>query len=138
MQAGASGTALRRGARAPVLEVYRCAHCGYDDWGLCHSPWIKDRIAMSSAAEPSLLAQGLELTLFGMGTVLVFLSLLVFALHAMSTLVKRYLSEGAPMAAADAAHTSSSASAPDAAVDARLKAVAVAAVHRHRARQPAG
>ncbi len=48
--------------------------------------------------ENDLLVQGLELMLAGMGTVFVFLTVLVFATSAMSALVRRF----APVAAPDA------------------------------------
>lgn len=41
----------------------------------------------------SLIDQGLNLMLFGMGTVFVFLTILIFATNAMSKLITRYLPE---------------------------------------------
>ncbi len=46
--------------------------------------------------EASLLSQGLELMLAGMGTVFVFLTLLVFATRFMSWAVARYMPEELP------------------------------------------
>ncbi len=74
-----------------------------------------------------IVAQGIELMVYGMGTVLVFLTLLVFATTGMSRMVNRYFPEPIP-----AADTSGSA---DTAVDARLVAVISAAIQRHRVAQ---
>ena len=67
-----------------------------------------------------LLEQGLELMLAGMGTVFVFLTLLVFATSAMSALVRRF--EPAPMA-------------PSADVSEEEVAAITAAVTLHRSKQ---
>jgi len=76
--------------------------------------------------------QGLELMLFGMGTVLVFLTVLVFAIGLMSWVIRRYFPEpDAPTRAAGPTR----AAAPGVA-DANLIAVISAAIHRHRARKP--
>ena len=72
--------------------------------------------------EPNLISQGVELMLFGMGTVIVFLTLLVFATTGMSALLARFSpppDEGAS-AAAD---------------DNTLLAVITAAIHKHRSRR---
>ena len=58
--------------------------------------------------------------LFGMGTVVVFLTLLVFVTSAMSALVQRFLPPPAALPAADTD-------------DSRLLAVISAAIHKHRA-----
>ncbi len=76
-----------------------------------------------------LLSQGIELTLFGMGTVVVFLTLLVFVTSGMSAFVARFFPTPPAPPAAPAAQK------PAAAMDARLLAVISAAVHRHRSKQ---
>ena len=75
--------------------------------------------------EENLIQQGLELMLYGMGTVVVFLSLLVLATNLMSAIVQRYVPP-APEAVAEAM-------APPA--DAHLLAVIAAAIHKHRSRR---
>jgi len=77
------------------------------------------------ANETSLVLQGVELMIYGMGTVFVFLGLLVLAVLALSAAVRRWL----PMTAAPTAPT-----APPGAVDDRLRAIIQAAIDRHRAR----
>ena len=71
----------------------------------------------------TLINQGLELMLFGMGTVIVFLSVLVLATMLMSALVQRFLPE--EVAAAET-------SGKNIAVDTALLAVITAALHQHR------
>ena len=78
----------------------------------------------------SLIDQGLELMLFGMGTVIVFLTMLVFATGTMSNLVLRFSppeEDHAPTAAA----ATTSGSGPDA----TTFAVIAAAIHKHRSRR---
>ena len=81
-----------------------------------------------------LLAQGLELMLYGMGFVLVFLVLLVVATTVMSALVRRFPGDEP----ADA--TPPAASAPVEAAEQEIPPQVVAAIrealHQHRARQP--
>ena len=72
--------------------------------------------------EYSILEQGLDLMLYGMGTVFVFLTVLVFATRAMSALVGRFEPEPAPVATQP----------PAAAADEQLLAVISAAIHAHR------
>ncbi len=72
-----------------------------------------------------LINQGLELMLFGMGTVIVFLTLLVFATSAMSALMRRFAPEPEPVPVA----------APGAANDPQLIAVITAAIKQHRSRR---
>ena len=69
----------------------------------------------------NLIGDGVELMLFGMGTVIVFLSLLVVVTGTMSALVRRYLPAEPPPPVGD--------SHPDGA----LLAAISAAVHQHRA-----
>jgi len=84
-----------------------------------------------SAAQPG---QGIELMLYGMGTVLLFLVLLVYAMRLMSAVLARWFPEPlaatvSPRAADDAAQ------AGDAEViDPQLLAAIGAAVHTHRRR----
>jgi oxaloacetate decarboxylase gamma subunit len=73
---------------------------------------------------PTLMEQGLEIMLFGMGTVAAFLTLLVIAMTAMSWLLMRLYPESVPeQTPADEG------AAPD---DRELHAVIAAALHRHR------
>jgi oxaloacetate decarboxylase gamma subunit len=75
--------------------------------------------------QENLIEQGLELMLFGMGSVVIFLSLLVLATILMSRLVRRFLPAVVePVPEAVALQT-----------DAHLLAVISAAVHQHRSRQ---
>ena len=79
-----------------------------------------------------MLAQGWELLLYGMGTVVIFLGLLVLATSIMSRLVTSYFPEPVPAAAsrrrreAPVAEDDSRMANPD------LVAVISAAVHQHR------
>ena len=75
--------------------------------------------------EDSLITSGVELMLFGMGTVVVFLTLLVVITGAMSALVKRYLPADAVAATAESAPVT----------DQTLLAVITAAIHEHRSRR---
>lgn len=76
-----------------------------------------------------IIQQGLELLLYGMGTVVVFLTLLVLATSYMSRLVLRYFPEPEPEPVA-----SSAAAAADGATPPELLAVISAAIHRYRSR----
>jgi oxaloacetate decarboxylase gamma subunit len=79
-----------------------------------------------------LMAQGVELMLYGMGTVVVFLALLVLVTTLMSQLVNRYFPEPEP--AAPAAKTRPS-PAGAGTVDGRMIAVITAAIQQHRTQQ---
>lgn len=70
--------------------------------------------------------------LFGMGTVLVFLTVLVLAITLMSWILQRYF----PVAEASPAQNSPVASTSSAVADPNLVAVITAAIHRHRAKHP--
>lgn len=80
--------------------------------------------------ESSLLEQGLDLMLFGMGTVFVFLALLVVGTMLMSKFVGKYLPEAqvedAPLARPQP-HPSQ--------VDTRTLTIIQEAIHQHRASQ---
>ncbi len=84
----------------------------------------------------SIVTQGVELMLFGMGTVLVFLTVLVFAIALMSWVLQRYF----PMLETDSEvnRPKGAASAPAVAfadADAKLVAVIGAALHQHRSKR---
>jgi oxaloacetate decarboxylase (Na+ extruding) subunit gamma len=79
-------------------------------------------------SEPSLVTQGLELMVFGMGVVFAFLAMLVYVTEFMSRLVNKY----APEEVAPAAPVKK---ARPLGVDPQLVKVLSAAVKEHRARQ---
>ncbi len=81
--------------------------------------------------QPSILEQGFDLMLFGMGTVFVFLTLLVFATRIMSWAVNRFFPEPEPIMAASPAQPSPGSTA---AVDPKVLAVIQEAIHQHRAK----
>ncbi len=74
----------------------------------------------------NLVAQGMELAAFGMGTVFVFLALLIFATRAMSALILRMEPEMASGAAPAVTQRSND---PD---QVRLLAIITAAITQHR------
>jgi oxaloacetate decarboxylase gamma subunit len=76
--------------------------------------------------DSNLIASGLELMLYGMGTVVIFLTLLVYVTSGMSALVLRFTPEE-PAAAPGPGKP--------AAVDGKLLAVISAAIHEHRSRR---
>lgn len=76
-----------------------------------------------------IVAQGFELMLYGMGTVVLFLSLLVVATSAMSRLMIRYFPDPEPPAVPAREPAGGAVSAG---TDPRLLAVITAAIHRHR------
>lgn len=78
--------------------------------------------------QPTLLAQGMELLVYGMGTVVVFLTLLVFATGGMSRLVQRYFPEPVTPPKAPAPAPAAAAGS----IPAERLAVIAAAVHRYR------
>ena len=76
----------------------------------------------------SILLQGVDLLVFGMGTVFVFLTVLVIATFAMSTLIGRYLPEEV------ATPTPSSRATSSGAVDPKVVKIIQAAIEQHRRR----
>jgi oxaloacetate decarboxylase gamma subunit len=79
--------------------------------------------------EASLIAQGLDLLLYGMGTVFTFLTLLVGITAAMSGTVNRFVQEDPEVAAAGSAVS------PKGAVEPRIAKVIQAAIDQHRGRK---
>ena len=77
----------------------------------------------------NIVQQGVELMLFGMGTVVVFLTLLVLATSGMSALVQRFFPEPVELTPRPAPTL------PGSPADPRLAAVISAAVHHHRQHQ---
>ena len=80
--------------------------------------------------QQDIVSQGVELMLFGMGTVVIFLALLVVATTAMSGFVSRFFPEAAQPATAPAKAAPAKAS-PEGEVIAAISA----AVHQHRNRK---
>jgi oxaloacetate decarboxylase gamma subunit len=82
----------------------------------------------------SIVAQGVELMLYGMGTVALFLALLVVATTAMSALVTRYFTpaEAPPTEPVGNPGTPTGGAGQP---DPRVVAAIAAAIHRHRARK---
>ncbi len=77
-----------------------------------------------------MMAQAVELMVYGMGTVFVFLGLLVLAISLMSGLINRYFPEPEP--APVAARRRSPGDTVGAELDPGVVAVITAAIHRHR------
>ncbi|MBM68276.1 MAG: hypothetical protein CME43_02210 [Haliea sp.] len=89
--------------------------------------------------EDELFMQGVELMLFGVSTVAIFLSLLVVVIALASRVILRFFPEPAP--AVPDRHGGTASGAPPAnaqALDAERVAVITAAVHQHRQRRRAG
>ena len=78
----------------------------------------------------NLLEQGIELMIYGMGTVFVFLAVLVVVTQGLSWLVQRFMPEKAVTVAAKA----TPAQPADTAIDDQLLAVISAAVKEYRSR----
>ena len=79
--------------------------------------------------EDTLLQQGFELMLFGMGTVFVFLTLLVIATAIMSRLVQKFFPE------LELETPATAAAAPSGATDPKLIAIIKAAIDQHRGKK---
>lgn len=82
--------------------------------------------------EQDIVAQGVELILYGMGTVVLFLTLLVVATAAMSRLMMQYFPDPQPPAAPVRPGPGEQTAG---AVDRKTVAAITAAIHRHRGRQ---
>jgi len=82
--------------------------------------------------QADIVAQGVELMLYGMGTVVVFLTLLVVATTVMSRLMTRYFPDPAAPAVATRPAVSEQRRAP--AVAPQVVAAISAAIHQHRRR----
>ncbi|MFV8817077.1 OadG family protein [Haliea sp. E17] len=80
----------------------------------------------------SLFVQGLELMLYGMGTVVIFLSLLVLATSAMSRFISRHFAETSAITVSARPPATGK---PQAVDDSELVAVISAAVQSHRQRR---
>lgn len=76
--------------------------------------------------QETIMQQGLDLMLFGMGTVFVFLTVLVIATTIMSSAVQRFFPEPEP------ALPSPNATAPTGVNDPKLLAIIKAAIEQHR------
>jgi len=77
----------------------------------------------------SLLAEGIELMIFGMGTVFLFLTILVYATGLMSSLISRYLPEPITVTVAKTRPRPTTAS-----VDPKVVKIIQAAIEQHRQR----
>ncbi|TQV66696.1 oxaloacetate decarboxylase gamma chain [Exilibacterium tricleocarpae] len=84
------------------------------------------------AVQETLLQQGVNLMLLGMGTVFVFLTLLVIAMTLMSAIVQRYFREPEPEVAAPGTGSTPTRSP---AGDTQLLAVIKAAIDQHRGKK---
>lgn len=80
----------------------------------------------------NLLSEGLNLLVFGMGFVFVFLTLLVISTGFMSKLVNKYMPAPAPQAKRARANASAQPKANSGAKNDELIAVMTAAVHKYR------
>ena len=80
-----------------------------------------------------IVAQGVELMLYGMGTVVLFLALLVLATTAMSHLITRYFHQPEPAPAAVPGSGTDRLVDGGAELDPAVVAAITAALHRHRA-----
>jgi len=83
----------------------------------------------------TLMQQGTDLMLFGMGSVLVFLTMLVIAMVAMSALVRRWFAEPAPVPTNKQAPGTGQSSRPASQVSEKKLAIIKAAIEQHRARR---
>jgi len=84
------------------------------------------------AVNPDLINQGVELMIYGMGTVFVFLAVLVVVTVTMSTVVNRFFPDQAPAIEPKAQPQAVPVHAAD---DQNLLAVISAAVQQHRAKK---
>jgi oxaloacetate decarboxylase gamma subunit len=79
-----------------------------------------------------LIQQGVSLMLYGMGTVFVFLAVLVVVTLCMSAIVKRFFPEVEPLAPVNTGPVNSGMAAQPQAVDPKRLAVISAAIKKHR------
>mgnify|MGYP005863066721 CR=1 FL=1 len=82
-----------------------------------------------------LMQQGTDLMLFGMGSVLVFLTMLVIAMVAMSALVRRWFAEPEPVPTKNRAPGAGQNARPASRVSDKKLAIIKAAIEQHRARR---
>jgi oxaloacetate decarboxylase gamma subunit len=82
--------------------------------------------------QDDIVAQGVELMLYGMGTVVLFLGLLIIVTTAMSRLLARHFPESEPVPVASGLRSRSPAPGGE---DPNLVAAISAAIHQHRARR---
>ena len=80
--------------------------------------------------QQTLVQQGFDLLLYGMGTVFVFLTLLVIGVSLMSIIISRYFAEPEP----EPVKASFNARATQAPVDGRVLKVVQAAITQHRSK----
>ena len=80
--------------------------------------------------QSDIVAQGIQLMLYGMGTVVVFLSLLILATNAMSAVITRFFPQ--PELPVVTARERRPATAAAAELDPGVVAVISAAIHQHR------
>jgi oxaloacetate decarboxylase gamma subunit len=80
-----------------------------------------------------IVAQGVELMLYGMGTVVLFLALLVLATTSMSGFITRYFPQPEPPPVTARERGAGEAAAPE--LDPGVVAVITAAIHQHRDNQ---
>lgn len=89
---------------------------------------LQQALSQQALSQEALLQQGLDLTLYGMGTVFVFLSLLVVCTMIMSAIVDRFFHETqSDLVAVPARPAGKSEVSP------QILAVIQAAIHEHRA-----
>ncbi|MDP4790176.1 MAG: OadG family protein [Haliea sp.] len=88
--------------------------------------------------EDELFMQGVELMLFGVSTVVIFLSLLVLAIGLASRVIQRFFPEAVPAQPARQGRSPAHPAASGPTVDAQRSAVIAAAVHQHRQRHRNG
>ncbi len=88
--------------------------------------------------EDELFMQGVELMLFGVSAVVIFLSLLVLAIGLASQVILRFFPQPAESTAVAQRRTSAAPAAAESLLDAERIAVITAAVHQHRHRGRSG
>ena len=99
------------------------------DWRVCPAPESAPAFLNGTEMTDDIVGQGVELMLYGMGTVVVFLALLIVITTAMSTVINRYFPE-AP-APAPATPRPAATAEPSEEVVAAISA----AIHQHRSKR---